>query len=146
MWETSRWAFLRTVELSSCSSAATDHTSSAACVAGRGQRSSLDTIPSHIDSRARTNEYESIRRGWGLNQQISDHHGSKESETGIPRTQGMYRDNIASTLCISTFPSHQSQYRQLNEQREAVRKREAQCKASVAKLEQKLRDMEEEKR
>ena len=58
----------------------------------------------------------------------------------------MYRDNVAATLCMSTVPSHQSQYRQLNEQREAVRKREAQCKASVAKLEQKLRDMEEEKR
>lgn len=77
---------------------------------------------------------------------MSDHHGSKEPETGISRTQGMHRDNVGATQFISTFPSHQSQYRQLNEQREAVRKREAQCKASVAKLEQKLRDMEEEER
>ena len=56
----------------------------------------------------------------------------------------MYRDNVGATQFISTFSSHQSQYRQLNEQREVVRKREAQCKASVAKLEQKLQDVEEE--
>lgn len=58
----------------------------------------------------------------------------------------MHRESIRGVQFISTFPLHQSQYRQLNEQREVVRKKEAQCKASVAKLEQKLQDMEERER